>query len=144
MFEKYPIDRQTIFFDSEHCVAFTNIRCVVPGHVLVATKRPIARLEQLTASENKDLFLTATRIAKVLEKYHNAQSLTVTVQDGQYAGQTVAHVHCHIMPRKPGDFENNDEIYTKLNEHDNQPTDPRRPLHVMIEEAQIYKKLLGS
>jgi deaminated glutathione amidase len=39
LFEKYPIDRETIFYENENCVAFTNIRCVVPGHVLVATKR---------------------------------------------------------------------------------------------------------
>lgn len=32
-------------------------------------------------------------------------------QDGPQAGQTVPHVHIHIVPRKGGDFENNDEIY---------------------------------
>lgn len=45
------------------------------------------------------------------------------------------------MPRKPGDFENNDEIYIKLNEHDKNTTERRRPLQEMIEEAQIYKSL---
>lgn len=33
------------------------------------------------------------------------------VQDGPQAGQTVPHVHIHVIPRKKGDFENNDEIY---------------------------------
>jgi len=33
------------------------------------------------------------------------------LQDGPKAGQTVPHVHVHILPRKDGDFENNDEIY---------------------------------
>ena len=32
-------------------------------------------------------------------------------QDGAQAGQTVPHVHVHILPRKSGDFENNDEVY---------------------------------
>lgn len=32
-------------------------------------------------------------------------------QDGAQAGQTVPHVHVHILPRKLGDFENNDEVY---------------------------------
>lgn len=32
-------------------------------------------------------------------------------QDGPQAGQTVPHVHIHIIPRKSGDFEKNDEIY---------------------------------
>jgi len=32
-------------------------------------------------------------------------------QDGPQAGQSVPHVHIHILPRKNGDFENNDDIY---------------------------------
>lgn len=31
MFEKYPVPRQTIFLETDLCVAFVNIRCVVPG-----------------------------------------------------------------------------------------------------------------
>lgn len=33
------------------------------------------------------------------------------IQDGPEAGQSVPHVHIHILPRKAGDFEKNDEIY---------------------------------
>lgn len=144
MFEKFPIDKQTIFYESEFCVAFTNIRCVVPGHVLIATKRKIARVEEMTQEETKDLFVGACRISKVVDDYHGAKSTTITVQDGEYAGQTVKHVHCHIMPRKPGDFEENDEIYIKLNEHDKPDARmDKRPLQEMIDEAQVYKKLLA-
>jgi len=37
--------------------------------------------------------------------------LLLFFQDGAQAGQTVPHVHVHILPRKKGDFENNDEVY---------------------------------
>lgn len=37
--------------------------------------------------------------------------LLLLFQDGAQAGQTVPHVHVHILPRKSGDFENNDEVY---------------------------------
>ncbi|XP_070495988.1 nitrilase and fragile histidine triad fusion protein NitFhit [Chironomus tepperi] len=142
IFEKYPIDPSTIFYETEHCVAFTNIRCVVPGHVLVATKRQIPRVEDMTEAETKELFDAACKISKVLDVYHDAKSTTITVQDGEFAGQTVKHVHCHVMPRKPGDFENNDEIYVKLNEHDKEDTtERRRDLSEMIAEAEIYRKL---
>jgi hypothetical protein len=51
---------------------------------------------------------------------------------------------CHIMPRKPGDFEHNDEIYVQLNKHDKEDVqERRRPLSEMVEEAAIYKKLLN-
>lgn len=142
IFEKHPIDPRTIFYETEHCVAFTNIRCVVPGHVLVATKRLIPRVEDMNETETHELFDSACKISKVLDEYHDAKSTTITVQDGEFAGQTVKHVHCHVMPRKPGDFENNDEIYVILNEHDKEDTTVRRrDLSEMIEEAETYKKL---
>lgn len=78
VFEKYTIDRRTIFLETEFSVAFTNIKCVVPGHVLIATKRCIPRVENMTSAETKDLFLNASIIAKTLDKYHDAKSTTIT------------------------------------------------------------------
>lgn len=37
-------------------------------------------------------------------------------QDGPHSGQTVPHVHVHILPRKPGDFEHNDQVYDAIDE----------------------------
>lgn len=46
------------------------------------------------------------------------------------------------MPRKPNDFEHNDEIYIRLNEHDKANVEEkRRPIDEMIKEAQVYRKL---
>jgi bis(5'-adenosyl)-triphosphatase len=38
------------------------------------------------------------------------------VQDGSDAGQTVEHVHVHLLPRRlgAGDFQNNDDVYEKI------------------------------
>ncbi len=38
------------------------------------------------------------------------------LQDGPSSGQTVPHVHVHILPRKPGDFEHNDQVYDAIDE----------------------------
>ena len=39
---------------------------------------------------------------------------TTYTQDGRDAGQTVEHVHIHVIPRRAGDFQQNDEIYTHV------------------------------
>ena len=39
-------------------------------------------------------------------------------QDGQHAGQSVPHVHIHILPRRPGDFEKNDDVYDAIDAND--------------------------
>ena len=41
------------------------------------------------------------------------------LQDGPAAGQSVPHVHVHILPRKTGDFENNDEVYDAIDDKAN-------------------------
>lgn len=108
--------------------------------VLVATKRKMDRLKHMTTDEISDFFQTVCKIEKLTEEYYETTSSTVTVQDGENAGQTVRHVHCHIMPRRKGDFQENDEIYIELNKHEVEY--PRRPLDEMIKEATEYRNLL--
>ena len=82
--------------------------------MLVSSKRPVARFADLTSDEVADLFQCAHRITPVLEKVYNSTALTLAVQDGRDAGQTVEHVHVHLLPRRPGDFQKNDDVYEKV------------------------------
>ncbi|CAM0950431.1 unnamed protein product [Alopecurus aequalis] len=82
--------------------------------VLVCPKREVKRFADLSTDETIDLWVTAKEVGVRLEQYHKASSLTFTIQDGPQSGQTVPHVHIHVIPRKKGDFENNDEIYDAI------------------------------
>ncbi|XP_017066316.1 nitrilase and fragile histidine triad fusion protein NitFhit [Drosophila eugracilis] len=134
------VDRRTIFYESEHCFAFTNLRCVVTGHVLVSTKRVTPRLCGLSVAEMADMFSTVCMVQRLLEEIYQTTSATVTVQDGAQAGQTVPHVHFHVMPRRYGDFGHNDQIYVKLDERAEEK--PQRSIQERIEEAQVYRNFL--
>jgi diadenosine tetraphosphate (Ap4A) HIT family hydrolase len=68
--------------------------------------------------------LFCPRIGSALESYSKTKSLTFVIQDGKDAGQTVEHVHVHIMPRRAGDFKRNDDIYDELERVD---ADHRKP-----------------
>lgn len=142
MFGPHVIPKETVFYESVHSFAFTNIRCVVPGHVLVASKSSKKLLGDLTPEEAADFFDTVTKVEKASLKIHSTASSTVNVQNGEFSGQTVAHVHCHILPRRKGDFEFNDEIYIELARHDdpNIELEERRSLEVMAAEAEVLRK----
>ncbi|GLH07924.1 Uncharacterized protein GBIM_13306 [Gryllus bimaculatus] len=130
-----------VFYQTEYTFAFTNKRCVLPGHVLVAPKRCAKRLVDLSEEEIRDLFVTATSVQKVVERCYLATSSTICVQDGKDAGQTVEHVHVHIIPRKPGDFARNDDIYGALEMHDKQGSD--REESEMFAEAVMLRRFFS-
>lgn len=55
----------------------------------------------------------------MLEEAYKAQSLTISLQDGLAAGQSVPHVHVHLIPRFSTDFDgDNDQIYPALEKHE--------------------------
>lgn len=82
--------------------------------VLVTPIRVVPRFADLTQEEVCDLFLAVHTIAPVLERQYQATSLSITIQDGRDAGQSVEHVHVHVIPRRQGDFFQNDEVYQKV------------------------------
>uniref|UniRef100_A0A1I8AMZ5 Nitrilase and fragile histidine triad fusion protein NitFhit n=1 Tax=Steinernema glaseri TaxID=37863 RepID=A0A1I8AMZ5_9BILA len=140
MFGEHVISKDTIFYRSELSYAFVNHKPVVEGHVLVAPINKVERLTDLTDEETADLFIVAKRVQKMLEKAHKTNSSTVAVQDGPCAGQTVKHVHVHIVPRTEGDFKG-DDIYEELSKHDKKEREPRPHQH-MKEEAELYAKYM--
>lgn len=79
--------------------AAVNLKPVVPGHVLLSPKRVVARFAELSPEEVADLWTLAQRVGAAIEPHFGASSLTLAIQDGPQAGQTVPHVHVHILPR---------------------------------------------
>ncbi|KAJ3234806.1 hypothetical protein HDU81_001136 [Chytriomyces hyalinus] len=113
-FGPFPISATEVFYSTRLTFGLVNLKPVTPGHVLVIPRRVVPRFADLTQSEATDLILSAQRIGAVVEREYEGQSLTITIQDGPMAGQTVPHVHIHIMPRHKGDWANNDDIYPEI------------------------------
>jgi bis(5'-adenosyl)-triphosphatase len=105
-----------VFATTPLSFAFVNLKPVVPGHVLVCPKRVAPRFAELSAAEVADMWTLAQRVGAAVEPHFGADSLTLAIQDGPAAGQTVAHVHVHVLPRKAGDFEPNDKVYDAVDD----------------------------
>lgn len=94
-----------------------NLKPLLPGHVLVSPIRSVPRLSDLSSDEVSDLFLTVQRVGRMIERVFKSSALNVAIQDGEAAGQSVPHVHAHIIPRRKGDLDNrggSDAIYDML------------------------------
>lgn len=106
-----------VFHSTSHSFALVNLKPLLPGHVLICPHRRVARVSQLTSAEVTDLFLTVQRISRMIERVFSASALNIAIQDGKDAGQSVPHVHCHVIPRKGGDLDDrggSDAIYDML------------------------------
>ena len=83
----------------------------------MSPRRITPRLSDLTHTEVTDLFLTVQRVGRMIERVYDGTSLNVAMQDGADAGQSVPHVHTHIIPRKRADLDDkggSDIIYEML------------------------------
>jgi len=136
-FGQYVVKATQVFFQSELSLALVNLKPVLPGHVLVIPKRVVARFKDLSHAEVADLWISTQKISTALESHYKSTSLTLAIQDGAGAGQSVFHVHVHVIPRQPGDFENNDDIYKELDKKER----VARTEEEMASEASVYREL---
>jgi len=143
LFGRIQISPGQIFFESEKSFAFVNIKPVLPGHVLVAPKRIEPEYSNLSVEEISDLMIAVKHVNKCIMETFSGTSSTITIQNGPEAGQTVPHVHVHVMPRQSGDFENNDDIYKEIENHDKDDRIGRSKLS-MEEEANLLRKKINE
>jgi bis(5'-adenosyl)-triphosphatase len=110
-----------VFYLSRLSFAIVNLKPLLPGHVLVSPRRVVPRFNDLSDTEVQDLFLTVQRVSRMVERVFDASSLNIAIQDGVDAGQSVPHVHTHIIPRKRNDLEDKggtDAIYEMMESED--------------------------
>ncbi|XP_048111778.1 bis(5'-adenosyl)-triphosphatase isoform X2 [Alosa alosa] len=98
-FGQHVIKASAVFLQTELSFALVNRKPVVPGHVLVCPLRPVERFRDLRPDEVADLFSMTQRVASVVEKHFCGTSLTIAMQDGPEAGQTVKHYSNPYFPQ---------------------------------------------
>jgi diadenosine tetraphosphate (Ap4A) HIT family hydrolase len=78
---------------------------ISPGHALIVSRRHVASLFDLSPEEQAGLWALLGPVRDTLLREHAPAGFNVGVNVGAAAGQTVAHVHVHVIPRYDGDVE---------------------------------------
>lgn len=100
--EKPEIKARTII-ENDLAWAFPTNIPIVPGHVLIAPIRCVAKLEDLTNEEKAAIFDLQTKLKAALVELFGAEGFNIAWNEGKLAGQSVPHFHLHVLPRKEGD-----------------------------------------
>jgi histidine triad (HIT) family protein len=93
--KKIPAD---VVYEDEHALAFRDIRPVAPTHVLVIPKKHVAAIHDLTPADAAlvgNVLVAARTVADKLGLVKDGFRLVIN--DGDAAGQTVHHVHVHVL-----------------------------------------------
>jgi histidine triad (HIT) family protein len=109
------------FFEDGHFLAIYNIRPVVKGHCLIIPKRHIENMFELNENERKDFISFSNKAVFIAQKYANTNDFDLLLQKGENAGQSVNHLHFHILPRKRNDnlAVNKKEFFQAFGEKEN-------------------------
>jgi histidine triad (HIT) family protein len=92
----------TKVYEDEKCLAFMDIGPVVQGHALVVPKEHFANLAEATDEVAAHLICVARKIAVAQMKALGADGFNVITNQGAVAGQTVGHLHFHVIPQFEG------------------------------------------
>ena len=83
--------------------AFLDIFPRREGHTLVIPTTAVSRISDLTTLERSQLMEGVVEVQRLLSTRFSTTDFSVVVHDGPLAGQEVAHVHVHVLPRTKND-----------------------------------------
>ncbi len=106
----------SIIYEDEKVVAFLDLSQVTKGHTLVVPKKHYANLLEADPEDLAHVIKVTQMLSKRIMERCGALGVNILNNCNEVAGQTVMHVHFHIIPR----YSNNDAIEIKFNESEKQ------------------------
>ena len=106
----------SIVYEDEKVAAFLDLSQVTKGHTLVVPKKHYANLFEADPEDLAHVIKVTQMLAKRIMERCGASGVNIINNCNEVAGQTVMHVHFHIIPR----YSENDAIEIKFNESEKQ------------------------
>ena len=86
-------------FEDDHTLAFMDVMPQIAGHTLVIPKFAAVDLHELPVVSLAQTMATVQRVSGAVKQAFSAPGIMIAQLNGPAAGQTVFHLHFHIMPR---------------------------------------------
>lgn len=95
-------------------MALYNSAPVLPGHSLIIPLKHAGSMMDLDENELSRMMVFTRKVSSMLMKTFKAEAFNWSLQDGMAAGQTVPHLHLHIVLRYANDMPNPGDWYPKI------------------------------
>jgi diadenosine tetraphosphate (Ap4A) HIT family hydrolase len=97
------LDESRIISRSSLTIAFWDAFPISPGHALVAPRRHVSSWTDATPDEQSAILSAIDAARTLIDNRHHPDAYNIGFNDGVAAGQTVMHLHVHVIPRYQGD-----------------------------------------
>lgn len=114
--------KERTFFETCFSKAFIAKHSVASGQAIVIPKRHVEKLEKLNEYEISDLAVCCSRVVQILKSAKDYNNFNIIINIGEIAGQTIGHLHYHIIPRVKDDIPESKlwlsaDLFSKLKEN---------------------------
>ena len=99
-------DKELIIAENKYAFAIMDKFPVNEGHTLVIPKRHFQSFFEASEEEIKAIYSLLHEVKEMMDIQYEPQGYNIGINDGYHAGQTVMHLHVHVIPRYRGDVEN--------------------------------------
>lgn len=106
LFCEWKNQEEKIVLKNELAFATFDGYAVSKGHMLFMTKRHTSNFFETTKEEKEAIFSLVNEAKKMLDEKYSPDGYNIGINCGVAAGQSVMHVHVHLIPRYNGDVEN--------------------------------------
>ncbi|MGQ0657157.1 MAG: histidine triad nucleotide-binding protein [Chromatiales bacterium] len=90
-----------IVYEDDLCLAFHDVAPRAPMHILVVPKKPIAKIADATGEDQTLLGHLMLKAAQIAKDQGYREAFRLVVNNGEDAGQTVFHLHVHVLGGRP-------------------------------------------
>lgn len=132
-----PGIREYGFFEQRGFLAVINIAPVLPGHTLVIPEFHRTSLTMLNEEELYAFMETARKATRILLKAFETDAFDWSVQEKPEAGQSIEHLHLHIVPRLKDDLSRPGDWYPLVHQNDEAIIDSADRKRLSLEEKEI-------
>ena len=119
-----------VIYEDDHVLAFLDVHPLTEGHTLIVPKKHVENIIDLPEDEVAPVFSAVKKVTELLEKKLAPKGFTIGINHGRISGQTIDHLHIHVVPRFEGDGGGSLHSVVKY--------PPKEPL------ASIREKIVGS
>ena len=90
-----------IVYEDDLCLAFKDIQPQAPFHILLIPKKLIERVATAEADDQSLLGYLLLRASEIAKQAGHENAFRLVVNNGEAAGQSVFHLHIHILAGRP-------------------------------------------